>query len=232
MSWICGCVQTGGVPTTPKTQDFHLGAAVYARDGTHVGELEGTLVDKDSLELIALVVKENSRFSGHFLRPGSVLLTDELVVPLSAVGGVSHDRVDLQLTAGRLRKLPPYLKHRFAMPTRTEEVEQALDLLTATVAMPQIVETADKPASELEIDSGENVMLGDTGKKLGHVKDVLFDGDELVGVVMLPEGLLREEVVLPRRFIGRSDDLALFAQLGPDDLEHLKPFQPKQPDRD
>jgi uncharacterized protein YrrD len=79
--------------------------------------------------------------------------------------------------------------------------------------------------SELEIDSGEHVMLGRTGKKLGRVKDVLFDGDELVGVVILPEGLLREEVVLPRRFIGRSDDLALFAQLEPDDLEHLKPFQ-------
>jgi sporulation protein YlmC with PRC-barrel domain len=208
-----------------KTKDFHLGAPVYASDGTHVGELEGTLVDKDSLELKALVVKEDGRFSGHFLRPGSMLLTDELVVPLAAVGSASHDRVDLKLTASRLRKLPPYLTHRFATPTPTEEIGEVLDVLTTTVAMPQVEETADKPASQLEIDSGENVMLGHTGKKLGQVKDVLFDGDELVGVVMLPEGLLREEVVLPRRFIGRSDDLVLFAQLEPDDLEHLKPFQ-------
>ena len=213
------------MPSTPKTKDFHLGAAVYASDGTHVGELEGTLVDTTGLELKALVVKEDGRFSGHFLRPGSMLLTDELVVPVDAVGSVSHDRVDLKLTAGRLRKLPPYLTHRFATPTPGEEIEQALDVLTATMAAPQVEESADKPASELEIDAGENVMLGHTGKKLGHVKDLLFDGDELVGVVILPEGFLREEVVLPRRFIGRSDDLALFAQLEPDDLEHLKPFQ-------
>lgn len=213
------------MPSPAKATDLHLGAPVYASDGTHVGELEGTLVDKDSLELKALVVKEDGRFSGHFLRPGSVLLTDELVVPLAAVRGVSHDRVDLNLTASQVRKLPPYLAYRFATPTPTEEIGEALDVLTSTVAAPPIEETADKPASELEIDAGENVMLGHTGKKLGHVKDVLFDGDELVGVVMLPEGLLREEVVLPRRFIGRSDDLALFAQLEPDDLEHLKPFK-------
>jgi sporulation protein YlmC with PRC-barrel domain len=214
------------MPSAAKATDFHLGAAVYSSDDTHVGELEGTLVDKDSLELKALVVKEDSRFSGHFLRPGSLLLTDELVVPLSAVRGVTHERVDLQLTAGELRRLPPYLTYRFAAPTPTEEVGQALDVLTATMAAPRVEETADKPASELEIDLGENVMLGHTGKKLGHVKDVLFDGAELVGVVILPAGLLREEVVLPRRFIGRSDDAALFAQLGPDDLEHLKPFGP------
>jgi sporulation protein YlmC with PRC-barrel domain len=213
------------MPSGAKTKDFHLGAPVYASDGTHVGELEGTLVDKDSLELKALVVKEDGHFSGHFLRPGSMLLTDELVVPLAAVGSVSHDRVDLKLTASRLRNLPPYLTHRFATPTPTEEIGEVLDVLTTTMATPQVEETADKPASQLEIDSGENVMLGHTGKKLGQVKDVLFDGDELVGVVMLPEGLLREEVVLPRRFIGRSDDLVLFAQLEPDDLEHLKPFQ-------
>ena len=213
------------MPARAKATDFHLGATVYASDGTHVGELEGTLVDKTSLELKALVVKEDGRFSGHFLRPGSLLLTDELVVPLAAVGGVSRDRVDLKLTPSQLRKLPPYLTYRFATPTPTEEIGEALDVLTATMAAPPVEETADKPAGELEIDSGENVMLGHTGKKLGHVKDLLFDGDELVGVVILPEGLLREEVVLPRRFIGRSDDLALFVQLEPDDLEHLKPFQ-------
>jgi sporulation protein YlmC with PRC-barrel domain len=213
------------MPSAAKAKDFHLGAPVYASDGTHVGQLEGTLVDKDSLDLKALVVKEDGRFSGHFLRPGSVLLTDELVVPLVAVGGASHDRVDLKLTASQLRKLPPYLTYRFSTPSPTEEIGEALDVLTSTVAAPRVEESADKPASELEIDAGENVMLGHTGKKLGHVKDVLFDGDELVGVVILPEGLLREEVVLPRRFIGRSDDLVLFAQLEPDDLEHLRPFQ-------
>jgi hypothetical protein len=69
-------------------------------------------------------------------------------------------------------------------------------------------------------------MLGSRGKRLGTVKDVLFDNAELIGVVILPDGVLREEVILPRRFLQRSDDLALFADLSVDDLEHLKPFEP------
>jgi sporulation protein YlmC with PRC-barrel domain len=208
-----------------QANDFHLGASVYSRDDTHMGRLESTLVEDSTLELRALVIKEDPGFWGRLLSPGSTLLTDQLVVPLSAVQNVSRERIDLKLTASQLRRLPPYLTYRFTTPSRTEEVEQALDVLTSTMAAPAVEEMADKPASELEISAGENVMLGHTGRKLGHVKDVLFDGEELVGVVMHPEGLLQHEVVVPRRFIGRSDDAALFARLSEDDLEHLEPFQ-------
>jgi uncharacterized protein YrrD len=89
------------------------------------------------------------------------------------------------------------------------------------------VEVANKPADELEIDGDENVMLGHTGKKLGTVKDVLFDGDQLVGVVLRPEGLLKKDVILPRRFLDRSDDAALFAKLDERDVEQLARFAPK-----
>src|SRR5206468_10021428 len=65
---------------------------------------------------------------------------------------------------------------------------------------------ANKGPDELEIDGGENVMLGHTGRKLGTVKDVLFEGDQLVGVVLQPEGWFKSDVVLPRRFLDRSDD--------------------------
>ena len=45
--------------------------------------------------------------------------------------------------------------------------------------------------------------------------------------MLRPDGLFTQEVILPRRFLGRSDDAALFAQLDDDDLEKLKPFDPK-----
>ena len=54
---------------------------------------------------------------------------------------------------------------------------------------------------------------------------MLFDGDGLVGIVLKPEGLFKKEVILPRRFLDRSDDAALFAKLDEADLEHLKPFE-------
>ena len=210
-----------------KADDFHLGAHVFASDGKEVGELVHVLVDGD-YKLKSLIVKEDHGFSGHWLSPGSMLVNDELIVPLDAIQDVDHDRVDLNLSSGDARRLPPYLSYRQKGESVGGEVEDEAAVLGSGPEIPHWLEqVANKPASELEIDGGENVMLGHTGKKLGTVKDVLFDEDQLVGVVLLPEGLLKSEVILPRRFLARSDDAALFAQLDESDLQHLEPLEPK-----
>ncbi len=90
--------------------------------------------------------------------------------------------------------------------------------------MPKAEEVANKPADQIEIDRGENVMLGKTGRRLGRVEDVLFDHGKLIGVVIRPEGFFKRDVVLPLRFLERADALALFAQLTEADIEQLKPF--------
>jgi sporulation protein YlmC with PRC-barrel domain len=218
----------GSNEPTSRDEDFHLGAAIYSSDGTEIGKLSRLIVDKDALTLRAFVAKESRRFSGHLLSPGSWMLADEVVVPRDDVGSVTHDRIVLKLTAGDVRKLPPYLSYRYGDETVTEGLtEEAISALTSSPAIPASLEqVANKGADELEIEGGENVMLGDTGKRLGTVKDVLFDDAELVGVVILPDGILKEEVILPRRFLQRSDDLALFADLNDVDMEHLKPFEP------
>jgi sporulation protein YlmC with PRC-barrel domain len=218
----------GDAQPTLKAEDFHLGAEVYSSDGKDVGKLVHVLVDSD-YRLQAVVVKESRRFSGRLLSPGSMLLADEFIVPKEAVRAVTHDRVELNLAAADVRRLPPYLSYAEKPESVGEEVEDFAAVLGSGPEVPHWLEqVANKPASELEIDGGENVMLGDTGKKLGTVKDVLFDGDELVGVVLQPEGLFKREVILPRRFLARSDDAALFAQLDEKDLEHLTPFHPPE----
>jgi sporulation protein YlmC with PRC-barrel domain len=216
----------GDAQPTLKAEDFHLGAEVYSSEGKDVGKLVHVLVDSD-YRLQAVVVKESRRFSGRLLSPGSMLLADEFIMPKEAVRAVTHDRVELNLAAADVRRLPPYLSYGEKPESVGEEVEDFAAVLGSGPEVPHWLEqVANKPASELEIDGGENVMLGDTGKKLGTVKDVLFDGDELVGVVLQPEGLFKKEVILPRRFLARSDDAALFAQLDEKDLEHLTPFHP------
>jgi sporulation protein YlmC with PRC-barrel domain len=211
-----------------RDEDFHLGAAVDSSDGTEIGTLSRLIVGKDDLTLKAFVVKENRRFSGHLLSPGSWLLADEVIVPRGEAGSVAHERVVLRLTANDVRSLPAYLSYRYGDETVTEGLtEEAISALTSSPAVPASLEqVANKGADELEIEGGENVMLGHSGRRLGTVKDVLFDDSELVGVVILPDGLLKEEVILPRRFLQRTDDLALFAELTEEDLEHLKPFEP------
>ena len=211
-----------------QDEDFHLGAAIYSSDGTEIGKLSRLLVDKGDLRLKAFVAKESRQFSGHLLSPGSWMLADEVLVPRSEVGSVSHDRIVLKVTAAEVRKLPPYLSYRYGDETAAEGLtEEAISALTSSPAIPASLEqVANKAADELEIEGGENVMLGHSGKRLGIVKDVLFDNADLVGVVIQPNGVFKEEVILPRRFLQRSDDLALFADLSAGDLEHLKPFAP------
>lgn len=210
-----------------RADDFHLGARVVASDGKDIGELAHVLVDSD-YSLKGVVVRESGRFSGGWLSPGSMLVANEFIVPRDAIRSVDHDRVELRTSSAGARKLKPYLAYRERGETLTEGLEDEVGALGSGPEIPHWLEqVANKPAGELEIDGGENVMLGHTGKKLGTVKDVLFDGDQLVGVVLRPDGLFSQEVILPRRFLSRSDDAALFAQLTDNDLEKLKPFAPK-----
>jgi sporulation protein YlmC with PRC-barrel domain len=209
-----------------QADDFHLGADVYSNDGKHVGKLVHVLVDTE-YRLRSLVVKESAGFSGRLLSPGSLLVSDEVIVPKDAVKTATHDRVDLKLSSAEVRRLQPYIAYREKPESVGEELEDVAGVLGSGPEVPNWLEqVANKSDSELEIDAGENVMLGHTGKRLGTVKDVLFDGDQLVGVVLKPDALFKKEVILPRRFLDRSDDAALFALIGEKDLEHLKPFQP------
>ncbi len=202
---------------------YRLGAAVYSDDGKHVGRLEGMVVDSGSYVPRALVVKESRGFTGHLLAPGSALLVDEVAIPVDAVAGATEERIDLTLTGDAIRRLPPYLTYRYKRLTLREAALQAFEQIGGPV-IPSMEEIAAKEPDELEIDAGENVMLPD-GRKVGTVKEVLYEGDVLVGVVV-HKGLWAGDVILPRRLLSRSDDLALFADLSAADEQALQPFDP------
>lgn len=207
-------------------EDFHLGADVYSADGHEVGKLVHLIVGPD-YGLRALVVKESSTFSAHSLAPTSWMVADEFVVPKDAATKVTRERVDVQLSAADLRRLPPYVSYRERGESVAEVLEDTAGVLGSGPELPNWMEqVANKGPDELEIDGGENVMAGRSGRRLGTVKDVLFEGDQLVGVVLQPDGWFKHEVVLPRRFLDRSDDLALFASIEEKDVERLTPFQP------
>lgn len=209
-----------------QTEQFHLGAEVRSSDGKEVGKLVHVLVDSN-YELKALVIKESGRFSGRLFSPGAMLINDEVIVPRDAAGKVTRDQIDLTLSAADIRRLPPYLAYREKTESLSEGLEDTAGVLGSGPELPNWLEqVANKPNTELEIDGGENVMLGHTGRRLGTVQDVLFDDDQLVGIVLKPEGFFRSEVILPRRYLERSDDLALFVNIEEKDLKQLKPFEP------
>jgi sporulation protein YlmC with PRC-barrel domain len=207
--------------------DLHPDAAVHTSDAVLIGHLQRVIVDAETLDLRDLVVRETRRFAGHVFAPGTLLIADEVRVPVGSVVEAAHTRVELSISAADVRRLPPYLSYAFA-PLRPGDVwRMAASQVALSPSLRPLQESAAKSEQELEISRGENIMLGHTGRKLGTVKDVLFDGKEFVGVVMDPEGLFQSDVILQVRFLDRSDDLALFATLSDQDLRHLQPFTPE-----
>ena len=211
-----------------RLADFHLGAPVYSSDGRHVGSLHRVVVDQETWDPHQVVVKESVRFNGHLLALAAGLMTDELIIPLSAIARTSSERVELSLTSREVRRLPPYLSYHLAPVRATETAEEAVGILLGAPRLRAEVEEAGKVPGEIEIRADENVMLGHDGEKLGQVRDVLFDEDELVGVVVQPDRLLEHDVLIQVRFLERSDDAALFVRMTPEDIQHLPPFHPDE----
>jgi sporulation protein YlmC with PRC-barrel domain len=208
----------------PELSDLRLGADVVASDGVNVGTIVSLIVDEDGFTPRALVVKHEGSMAGRMMAAEKFFTTDEVVIAITAVESATHDAVKLSMAAQDVRRQPLYLSYRRPQPTAEEAVLEEGQLITGGLGLPRVEEVANKSEGQIEIDRGENVMLGITGHRLGRVEDVLLDRGELIGVVIRPEGFFKRDVVLPIRFINRADDMALFADLNESDIEQLKPF--------
>jgi len=208
----------------PELSDLRLGAAVVDSDGQNAGTLVSVIVDEKGFEPRALVVKDEVTLAGRLLSAEKLFTTDEVVIPIAAVESATHDAVRLSMSGADIRRQPLYLSYRREPLTPEDAVVEEGELLTGGLGLPKAEEIANKPEGEIEIDSGENVMLGTTGRRLGTVRELLIDHGKLAGVVIKPDGFFKRDVVLPISFIERADDMALFAHLDESDIEHLKPF--------
>src|SRR5579864_4156419 len=208
----------------PELSDFRLGAEVLASDGSKAGVLASVLVAQQGFDPQAIVIKDDRSLVGRLIAAEKLYITDEVVIPIAAVESATHDLVRLTMSADDIRSQPPYLSYRFKPLTAGEAVLDEAETLTGGVGLPNTEEVANKPSGAIEIDDDENVMLGQTGRRLGRVQELLYDKGELIGVVITPEGFFKNEVVLPIRFISRADDLALFADLHESEIDSLKPF--------
>jgi sporulation protein YlmC with PRC-barrel domain len=223
-------VSETGTSPGHRLDDFHLGASVHTSDGHHAGTLQRIVVDAESWDPHALIVKETEWFSGQVLAPGAGMMIAEVIVPLDAVASVTRQEVVLNLDKRATRALPPYLSYGYR-PLQPGDQWRYVGALVggplgAGPVLPALDEKAAKPEGDIEIRHGENVMIGHGGDKLGTVQDVLFDEGELVGIVVRPNGFFPHDVVVQVRFLDRSDDIALFLRMTKDDIAHLAEAHP------
>jgi hypothetical protein len=195
-------------------------------DGREVGTFQGLVAEQGDFDPHSIVVKEGLGFSGRRLAPGCLYFQDEVLVPIANVTSADHDRIELDMTGADVRRLRPYLSYRYRPVDARAVGRMFVGLATpGAVVAPNVDEIAVKSRDELEIDAGENVMLGHSGRKLGHVREALIDKGEFIGIVMHPEGLFKHDLIVPVRFLKRSDDLALFVDANDEDLRNLKPIE-------
>jgi sporulation protein YlmC with PRC-barrel domain len=218
-------MSTTGPQPRRSVEDFHFGARVVSADGKHIGSLNFMIIDGESFDIHAIVVKETRRFSGNYVA-ATALMEDDISIPVSAVRDVSREQITLSITSAEARRTEPYLTYHYARPEKGDAGRLLMAQAGQTGYARHMVEEAHKRLDELEISRGENVMLGHTGKKLGSVRDIVLDDGELAGVVIRSVGFFKDDVLLQVRFLGRSDDLALFAHLTEADVARLQPFHP------
>ena len=209
----------------PGIEDFRLGARVIDSDGETAGTLTSVLVEQEGFDPKALVIKDEASLVGRLIADERLFITDEVVVPMSKVISADRDEVRLAISRDEVRRQKPYLSYRLRSEPPGEPVLKETQLLGGGLAMPSVEEIADKPARQIEIDHDENVMIGGTGRRLGKVRDVLFSDGEALGVVIRPEGLFKQDVLLPIKLVSRGDDMALFASIAEAEIEKLKPFE-------
>jgi sporulation protein YlmC with PRC-barrel domain len=219
----CGVTESDRLPG--RHLNLRLGASVHTADGHRVGTLQRIVVDADSWDPHALIVKETNWFSGRNLAPGAGLMVTEVIVPLNAVDDTGPDGVRLILDKRATRALPPYLSYHYKPLERGDGLRFAAALAGGSLGVgplfPRLEENADKSDGDIEIRHGENVMIGHGGDKLGTVHDVLFDDGELVGIVVRANGFFAHDMLVQVRFLERSDDLALFLRMTPEDVRRL-----------
>jgi hypothetical protein len=153
------------------------------------------------------------------------MMVAEVIVPLDAIGETGPGGIRLTLDKRATRALPPYLSYQYKSLERGDGLRFAAALAGGSLGVgpmfPLFRENADKADGDIEIRHGENVMIGHVGDKLGTVQDVLFDDGELVGIVVRATGFFAHDVVVQVRFLDRSDDMALFVRMTPEDVRHL-----------
>jgi sporulation protein YlmC with PRC-barrel domain len=222
-------VSAGSEPPARVVDDFHLGASVHTSDGHHAGTLQRVVVDGETWDPHALVVRETEWFSAKALAPGAGMMVAEVLVPLDAVDSVTPGDVRLKLDKRATRNLPPYLSYQYRPLQAGDQWRYTAAMvggpLGAGPLFPRLDETADKAPGDIEIRHGEDVMIGHDGDKLGTVQDVLFDEGELAGIVVRPVGFFKHDIVVQVRFLDRSDDMALFVRMTSEDVAKLAAFE-------
>ena len=139
---------TTGPQPRRSVEDFHFGAKVVSADGRHIGSLNFMIIDGESFDIHAIVVKETRHFSGHEVA-ATALMEDDISIPVGAVKDVTRELITLSITSAEARRTEPYLTYQLAPPEKGDTVRRLMAQGAQTGYAPRLVEEAHKRLDEI-----------------------------------------------------------------------------------
>jgi sporulation protein YlmC with PRC-barrel domain len=210
-----------------------LDAKVRARDGEDIGSVERAIVDPETRELAAFVVRTGAIF-------GRDIVVSRTHLEQAAEDG---DAIRLDLTKDELETLPDFMPEQYMAPPPAwvapagygfpatgyvwPVAVDPIDPMSVPVAMP--VEDTTDPAEQpdlVTLNKG-SVVMDRNGDDIGVVDDIRFDAQmgDLQGFVLRVGGVLQtlfgggDTVEISRRDIERVGESVVYVRLSKDEIE-------------
>ncbi len=150
------------------------GAGIYTAEGKRVGSLDRVVLDPQSKEVSAIVVRKG------------VLLGEDKVVPISLLGTVSEEgRIELRPGAGDLQALPAYVETEYvpsglhATPDTDYSGVYWYPAVGASAWTWGVPPAVNRPVPEYTVATDRNIPEGTVALKTGA--KVISSDDERVG---------------------------------------------------
>lgn len=198
--------------------ELGLGKRVISRDGHHVGQVDGLVLDSQTRDIDSFIVRSG------------VLLEHDRIVSRTLIDQIAPDgTVSLTLTAGEVHTLPEFLEEEFitAKPDELEDLPGAWvatgtaqpavywgtgsEIPTDTrgeplyrvapLTPPEVEVESNLPTEDVVIDTGTTV-IGSDGRKLGNVDELVYAADgRVTGFVVRAGFLFHHDLTVPAEWI-------------------------------
>ncbi len=225
--------------------DLHIGAAVTATDGAHLGTLTRVIVDGTSDRVLGLVVDPGLAASGNLLAPGGWERPRERVAATQLVASAQHDGIQLTCDREAFQQLPFFEREQFVDVDPTGGPDSSVpgsarfrlgDLINYLASefglggapyVPPAQVTHDEPATAGAIEEGTPVWRLDPAEHIGDVRRVLVDDQtQRVSALVLRRGFPPRLVLLPAEAIASVQDGLVHARLSDAELHALAEYVP------
>jgi uncharacterized protein YrrD len=222
------------MPVAPE--NLRHGTDVFSSDGEKLGTLHRVVIKRGDLSLTHVVVDIGFLRSGRRLWEGGLGLDYDRLIPFSAVAHANDSRVELALTVEQFKAMPEYTEESFEEPddmspgefdltdvaTRAEQISSIIGSTSAN----WLVTHLRRPLDGADIAQGTAVWRQEPHQKLGEVDRVLLNDRGRVEALVMKRGfLLKQDVVLPSRYITELLDEVVRVDISDAEIDQLKHYQ-------